>query len=121
MQFLKMGSLVVSLVLIGCASAEQKQQSKWQVKVKKESDERMWIAKLDGSKQCEGKSKFTPDAAARELTSAGVLVFQKRNGNDGRIYPSSCGSGTGRTVELEISPLDLKTAQSLGYNAVKAN
>lgn len=117
MRFATIAFLSGFMILVACTTAEQKPTSKWQVKVTKAGDEKIWIAKSDGSRQCEGKSKLTPDAAARELTSAGVLVFQKRNGSDGRVYTSSCGSPTGRTVEMEISALDLPTAQSLGYRA----
>jgi hypothetical protein len=108
---------VLIFVLSACSSAEQKPQSRWQVKVKKASDERVWVVKSDGSRQCEGKSKFSPDAAARELTSSGILVFQKASGSDGRVYTANCGAPTGKTVELEIAATDLPAAQALGYRA----
>jgi hypothetical protein len=83
--------------------------------VKKESDNRVWISKLDGSKQCEAASKLTPKIAAEQLKGAGVVVFNARAGNDGKMHISKCGAPTGKTVELEISEMDLGKVKSHGF------
>lgn len=109
-------SFFLVLFLFSCSSAEQKQEKHWDVKVTKQGGEqKTWVWRLDGSKQCDGPAKITPEAASKELKKAGVMVYQFRKGSDGMMYPSVCGAGTGATVELEISQADLPKAQKLGY------
>ena len=107
--------ILAMLALTGCTTEKAKPQNNWEVTVKKESDNRVWIAKADGSKQCEGPSTLTPKAAAEELKKAGVVVYNARAGNDGMMHITKCGSPTGKTVELEISELDLSRTKALGY------
>jgi hypothetical protein len=73
--------------------------------------------KADGSRQCEGRaSALTPKAAAEELKKAGVAVYNARAGNDGKMHITKCGSPTGKTVELEITEIDLGRVRALGYS-----
>lgn len=104
-------------LFVSCAAEQKAPQGKWEVKVTKESDQKIWVWKPDGSKQCDAPSKFTPERAAQEFRKTGISVFQFRKGSDGMMYPSVCGAGTGSTVELEISKMDLVKALQLGYKA----
>jgi hypothetical protein len=106
---------VLVLPLVACVSAEQKEEKEWKVKVSQASDQRIWVSKPDGSKQCEGDSKFTPERARQELRKAGIPVFQSRKGNDGLMRTAVCGAPTGNTVDLEISRMDLPKAQTKGF------
>jgi hypothetical protein len=107
--------VLLSLALSGCA-AEQKQPTQWKVKTTTESQQKIWVTKSDGSLQCKPKAKaLTPDAAAAQLKSAGIPVFQSRSGNDGQMHAQRCGSPTGATVDLEISRIDLTKALGRGF------
>ncbi|MGZ3693407.1 MAG: hypothetical protein ACXWQO_04400 [Bdellovibrionota bacterium] len=108
-------SICALLGIVACTTAVQKPENRWEVKVKKESDNRVWISKADGSKQCEPPSKMTPKAAAEALKSAGILVFDARSGNDGKMHIAKCGAPTGKTIDLEISEMDLGKIKAHGY------
>lgn len=112
---------LAALTLTACATEQKKPEAKWEVTVTKEGEKKVWIWKHDGSKQCDAPSKFTPAAAAQSLKQSGVMVYQFKNGSDGMMYPSSCGSNTGKTVELEISRNDLVKALKSGYQSKTAN
>ncbi|MGE3261268.1 MAG: hypothetical protein AB7K68_05780 [Bacteriovoracia bacterium] len=116
MRFSYLFSFLAFLAFAACTSAVQKSENRWEVKVKKESDNRVWVSKADGSKQCESPSKLTPKAAAQEVTAAGVVVFNARSGTDGRMRVTKCGAPTGKTVDLEISEMDLGRIRAFGYS-----
>lgn len=101
--------------LAACTSAEQKPESKWDVKVSQERDQKVWVVKPDGSKQCAKGGGLTVAKASEELRAKGVIVHQGRNGTDGRMRIQKCGADTGRTVELEISKIDVGIANQLGF------
>ena len=117
-------ALLPALFLVACAGAEQKPERKWNVKVSKgsqgtkEPGNRIWVAKEDGSKQCEKGSAITVATATTEFQRAGVVVYQGRAGQDGMVRTAVCGSGTGRTVELEIPRSDLGKAVSMGFQSI---
>lgn len=115
---MKNGILFLALLfLTSCATEEKKPEAQWQVKVTKEGEKKVWVWKSDGSKQCDAPAKLSPSRAAQDLKQSGVLVYQYRSGNDGMMYPSVCGAGTGATVELEISQNDLLKALKAGFKA----
>ena len=124
----KLLALGSALLLVACASAEQKAAQKperrWDVKVSKGNQseaapsDRIWVAKEDGSKQCEKGSALTVASATSQFQSAGILVYQGRTGHDGMVRTAVCGSGTGRTVELEIPRNELGKAVSMGFQSV---
>ena len=105
---------ILALSLTACTSAEQQPEKKWDVKVKTSGGEaKVWVAKLDGSIQCEKNADaLTPSTASQELKSAGIMVYQGRTGHDGMMRTAVCGADTGRTVELEIARADLPKAQA---------
>jgi len=108
--------LLLSFGLAACASAEQQPEKKWDVKVTKSGEEKVWVAKLDGSIQCEENPKaLTPDVATQQLKKAGVMVFQSRSGHDGMMRVAVCGADTGNTVEVEIAKADLPKARAHGF------
>jgi hypothetical protein len=109
-------SLGALLLLVACAGAEQKSEKRWEVKVSKQSEPKVWISKPDGSKQCgEAPASLTPSSASQALKEAGVMVFEGRNSQDGMMHPAVCGAATGNTVELEIFRSDLPKAQAMGF------
>ncbi len=122
---MKFGSVfwgLFAVVLSACVSAEQNPEpKKWEVKATRSSEGKLWVSKSDGSKQCEKGAKYSPESAAQELKKAGVMVFQFRNGSDGRIHPTVCGAASGNTVDLEIAEVDSPRAQKLGYRVLKAS
>ncbi len=108
------------VILTSCASAEQKPEKKWEVKVSTKGEPKIWVTKLDGSKQCEPNSaQFSPEEAAKALKGMGILVYQFRSGNDGMMRTAVCGASTGNTVDLEISRKDLAKAQAQGFQPMK--
>ena len=112
--FLGIAALLV-VFLEACVSAEQKEEKRWDVKVSRASEGRVWVAKSDGSKQCGEATGLSPEVEARKLKKAGILVFQFGTGSDGKMQIAMCGADTGRTVELEIPAADLAKVQAYGY------
>lgn len=114
--------ILFTLSIFGCTTEKPKPESRWDVKVSTQSGERkIWVWKSDGSKQCGGPAKITPDSAAREAKAGGLMVYQFRKDSDGQMYPSVCGAGTGSTVELEIPMKELNKAIAMGYKAKTSN
>lgn len=107
-------------MMAGCVTEPAQPSRKWEVKVSKASDPKVWVYKQDGSKQCgQAPASITPSSAAQELKQLGVMVFQGRNGNDGLMHPAVCGAATGNTVELEIFEADLPKVLARGYKAIQ--
>lgn len=106
---------LASLLLVACTTAPQK-PSEWKVKATTESNQRIWVTKADGSRQCDKKTKaLRPDQAAAQLKNAGVIVFDAKAGNDGMMRAQKCGNSTGGTVDVQISRVDLQKALSQGF------
>jgi hypothetical protein len=103
------------LFLAACAHEVKKEPTKWVVKTKTESEETIWVTRSDGSLQCDRRRVPSAAQVAEQVKTAGILVFHSRSGNDGQMHAQRCGSPTGRTVELEISRLDLRKALALGF------
>lgn len=103
------------LALAACTHETVKPKSKWAVKTSTESEQRIWITRSDGSRQC---AKATPTDAAKiaaQVQQAGILVFQSQNGTDGQMHAQNCGAPTGRTIDLLISKIDIRKALALGF------
>ena len=109
--------LLASFFLTSCATEQKPPEKKWEVKVKTLGEPKIWVWKSDGSKQCQEPAKFTPEDAAEQLRTLGVLVYQSRKGTDGLMHASVCGGATGATVELEIGRVDYQKAVSLGFRS----
>ena len=104
-----------SLFFVACTTAPQK-PSEWKVKASTESNQKIWVTKADGSRQCDRKTKtLSPEQAAGQLKSAGVIVFDAKAGNDGMMRAQKCGNSTGGTVDVQISRIDIQKALSLGF------
>jgi hypothetical protein len=107
--------LLPFLLLAACAT-ESPKPKQWTVNVKTQGEERLWVGKPDGSRQCAYQpTTISPDQAANQLKSAGVMVYQFKKGTDGKLRAQRCGSATGATVDVEISRRDLPRAQALGF------
>lgn len=53
--------------------------------------------------------------ASAELARAGVKPLQAACGNDGRVYPSTCGAPDGRIVIVTVAASDVERARSVGF------
>jgi hypothetical protein len=119
-EIMKAFGFLLILFMVACAGAGQQPERKWDVKVSKKGEPKIWVSKADGSKQCEPDStQISPEGAAKDLKGLGVMVYQFRNGNDGMMRTAVCGAGTGNTVDLEIAAKDLSKAQAQGFKALK--
>jgi hypothetical protein len=106
---------ILALALSACTHEIVKPNTKWNVKTSTESEQKIWVTRADGSRQCgQGKGQ-NPTQVAAQVQQAGLLVFQSRLGKDGQMHPQMCGAPTGRTIDLEISKLDIRKALSLGF------
>jgi hypothetical protein len=103
------------LSLAACTHEVQKPEHKYKVTVSTESEKKIWITKPDGSRQCDPKRVPTPEQVAKQVQGAGILVFHSQTGNDGQMHAQRCGAPTGRTVDLEISKIDIRKALALGF------
>lgn len=117
---MKNGIYLLGILALASCATEQQKQTTWDVKVTKQGEKKIWVWKHDGSKQCDSPSQLTPSRAALDLKQAGVMVYQSRTGSDGMMYPSVCGAGTGKTVELEIASADIAKAQQSGFKVKQA-
>lgn len=98
-----------------CTHEVTKPNTKWKVKTSTESEQKIWVTRADGSRQCGQRKGEDPTRVAAQVQQAGLLVFQSRTGTDGRMHSQMCGAPTGRTIDLQISKLDIRKALSLGF------
>ena len=113
-----MKHLVVTLALLAlaaCTHETVKPKTKWAVKASTESEQRIWITRPDGSRQCAKAPKVDPTQVAAQVQQAGILVFQSQSGKDGQMHTQMCGAATGRTIDLLISKIDIRKALALGF------
>jgi len=107
--------LVISFALVACTHAMQKQQTQWQVKTSTQSEQKIWVTRADGTRQCGKERPPNPGLIAAQVQGAGVIVFQSRSGSDGQMHAQECGAPTGRTVDLQISRTDIQAVMNLGF------
>jgi len=107
--------ILLSLAFAACTHEVKKPEKRWTVTAKTESEQRIWVTRADGSRQCAKQRVPSPEEVVRQVQGAGIMVFQSRSGNDGQMHAQRCGSPTGRTVDLEISRPDLTKALALGF------
>ena len=81
----------------------------------------IFVFKLDGAMHCEPDARVSVDSMAGELTSAGIEVFSRRNGYDGREGVAVCGAPTGQINIYEIASSDLSAALRLGFKQLPQN
>lgn len=80
-----------------------------------------FIFKLDGTKHCEPHEGVSLDSMAHELAGAGIEVFSRQKGFDGREGIAICGATTGQINIYEIASSDLSAALSLGFKQLPKN
>jgi hypothetical protein len=83
------------------------------------SVETLFVFKLDGTKHCEPHSGIDLNSMALELAGAGIEIFSKRKGYDGREGIAVCGAPTGQINIYEIAASDLASALSLGFKQLR--
>jgi hypothetical protein len=103
------------LALMACTHETVKPKTKWAVKTSTESEQRIWITRPDGSRQCAKAPKIDPTQVATQVQGAGILVFESKTGTDGQMHSQMCGAATGRTIDLLISKIDIRKALALGF------
>lgn len=113
----QLGVLLLVVGMAACATEKPVEPKKrWDVKAFTGGVPKTWVWKLDGSKQCvKAKPALNDETALKELKNRGVLTFNARAGNSGRMMTAVCGAYTGRTVEVEIAISDLPKAEEMGY------
>ena len=75
------------------------------------------VYKYDGSVQC-GSAGTSVDDMAWELTNRGIDVLCGQKGNDGNVYCTACGCGSGSINVYVIHPQNLADAEALGFARV---
>jgi len=98
-----------------CTHEVSKPNTTWKVKTSTESEQKIWVTRADGSRQCGRGKGQEPTQVAAQVQQAGLLVFQSRTSTDGHMHSQMCGAPTGRTIDLQISKLDIRKALSLGF------
>ena len=107
-----------SIVMMACASGHCRKQiappALPAVEEKTEEVEnRVFVAKPDGSLQC-GKGKIISlDTMKSQLKM--IQIFSQAKKQDGLMHIQVCGSATGTSNVYEISPKDLKEAEKYGF------
>ena len=81
----------------------------------------LFVFKLDGTKHCEPYAGVSLDSMALELGGAGIEVFSRRKGYDGREGIAVCGAPTGQINIYEIASSDLSAALRLGFKQLPEN
>jgi len=81
----------------------------------------IFVFKLDGTNHCEPYAGVNLDSMELELTAAGIKVFSRRKGYDGREGIAICGAPTGQINIYEIASSDLSAALSLGFKKQPEN
>lgn len=79
----------------------------------KTAENRVLVAKPDGSQQCEENSGKSLDEMAKELGK--VEVFRQFKKNDGMMRIQVCGAPTGIHNVYEIDKKDLQKALDIGF------
>ncbi|MBW2251704.1 MAG: hypothetical protein JRF60_14025 [Deltaproteobacteria bacterium] len=85
------------------------------------SSDTVFVFKLDGTVHCENSKGITLDSMEQKLTSAGIKVFSRRKGYDGREGIALCGAPTGQVNIYEIASSDLSIALKLGFKPIPEN
>ena len=81
----------------------------------------IFVFKLDGSKHCEPYTGVDLDSMELRLTAAGIKVFSRQRGYDGREGIAICGAPTGQINIYEIAYSDLSAALSLSFKQLPKN
>ena len=79
------------------------------------AEERIYVIKADGSKQCESDSGVDLATMRKELSTVGIKVYSQKKGHDGREGIALCGSPTGQINIYEIASDDLAQAVKNGF------
>ncbi len=81
--------------------------------VQSKPNDRVRIAKADGSLQCGMGKSLSLQEMQKDLK--GLTIFSSENKPDGLMHIQVCGSPTGRHNVYEISRADLEKAKQLGF------
>lgn len=80
---------------------------------KKDLTQRVFVYKVDGSKQCGQGKKIDLNTMKKEL--AKIEIFSAENKHDGMMRIQVCGAPTGFNNVYEINEADLGKALKLGF------
>ncbi len=73
------------------------------------------VYKYDLSRQCEPDTGVALHDMKQELIETGIDVISSRNGSDGKIRITACGSSTGNINIYKINEKDLDNAEKIGF------
>ena len=132
---LLVGGCLISYLIAGCASKPCREPeptpgrgaaassvttttlASSETKASPDKSGHVFVAKLDGSKQCEGKG-IPAATMAKELK--GIKIFSQNNQTDGMMRIQMCGASTGRYNVYEINAKDFDKAAALGFKDWKS-
>ncbi len=110
--------IFISLLLIGCAEGNCRQQkSPADIAKLENSNSRIKIYKADGSKQCEKTPGLTLEKMADEIKN--IQIFSSVKQDDGQMHVTLCGSSTGKINVYEIDAKDLPAAEKKGFKKLQ--
>lgn len=103
---------VISCVIfaIGCVSGHCGRDGKGK---KETGNNKVFVFKYDGSRQCEKSRGVDLDVMSDELGK--IKIHSKMKRSDGQIRVQVCGALTGMTNVYEISEKDVAKAEALGF------
>lgn len=79
----------------------------------------IFVYKPDGSKQCGMGAAVSPEAMSKELRDEGIKIKSMTKKSDGLMRIQVCGSDTGMINVFEIQESNLKSAEAIGFSALK--
>jgi hypothetical protein len=98
-------SVVISCLLMACATPDRERDAAQTVEV----------YKPDGSRQCETDSGIPLSVMKQELSNAAIQVLSSRSAHDCLFRPALCGTATGVINIYEIAANRLSDVQDLGF------
>jgi hypothetical protein len=84
------------------------------------NSEKVWVAKPDGSLQCEAQSGVALSVMKDELKAAHVHIHEAERVSDGKMRAQMCGLPTGWLNSYQINAGDVEKAKSLGFELLSS-
>lgn len=104
---------VILITNISCANHPCREPRSPQEVASTAAQNHVFVAKSDGTKQCEKKKGISIDVMEKQLKS--IKVYSKSSKSDGLMRTQVCGADTGYFNVFEIEASDLEKAKALGF------
>ena len=109
-----LGLCSILLMVAGFGTGKKSEQPSASIE-KAAPPESVWIARSEGSLQCEPDSGKKIEATVAELKAAGIAVLESRASDDGKMRAQMCGMPTGKRHEVRVERGSLARAKELGF------